>query len=375
MSTNDLSLLPFNCNAYCKTDVLESEKFTFVWEVSKFSARKEVTGTSFLSKEFTIQGPGSMSTKLCGKIYPNGADSEHKNYISVFLMNKNDEDIIVRGGVNTIDSNKKMCKSKFSFNTHKIRANSGWGWKDFIERTDEAEKFAPNDTLTLVFEVIVTGKVEETFKMLNYRNKSKALEKIFHRDRMSQDIGLLFTNKDFADVIITCGNQKFECHKIILGSRSPVFKAMFTSKMKEHNTGSVEIKDMDPLVLENLLQYIYTCDAPDIDTLTREIFSAADHYQLVELKELCEVKLSSRIEVKNCIEFLLLGNLYQASILKTEALRFVSQNMNQIDISECEKALIANPALLFEVMKTMIPKGNDRNANEANLEKKRAAIS
>ena len=141
----------------------------------------------------------------------------------------------------------------------KIKVNNGWGNESFIERTDEIEKFAPNDTLTLVFEVIVTGEVEESFEVLNNRNKSKASDKIFHHDRMSQDIGLLFTNKDYADVTVTCGNQKFECHKIILGSRSPVFKAMFTSKMEEHNLGTVEIKDMDPLVLENLLQYIYRC--------------------------------------------------------------------------------------------------------------------
>merc|ERR1719300_234 len=167
--------------------------------------------------------------------------------------------------------------------------------------------------------------------------------------------------------------SKMKEHNNILGSRSAVFKAMFTSKMKEHNMGSVEIKDMDPIVLENLLQYIYTCKAPDIDTLTRELFSAADQYQLEELKELSEVKLSSRIEVKNCIEFLLLGDLYQATILKAEALRFVSQNINKINISECKKALISNPTLLFEVMEMLIPKGND--SKEANLEKKRAAIS
>jgi len=374
MSTNDQSLLPFNCDAYCKTDVLESEKFTFVWEISKFSARREVTGTAFLSKEFTIQGPGSMSSKWCGKVYPHGRESDYKDYISVYLMNNNDKDIIVQGAIMTMDSNKKIGKTNIcKMNMQKIKVNNGWGNESFIERTDEIEKFAPNDTLTLVFEVIVTGEVEESFEVLNNRNKSKALDKIFHHERMSHDIGLLLTNKDFADVTITCGKQKFECHKNILGSRSAVFKAMFTSKMKEHNMGSVEIKDMDPIVLENLLQYIYTCKAPDIDTLTRELFSAADQYQLEELKELSEVKLSSRIEVKNCIEFLLLGDLYQATILKAEALRFVSQNINKINISECKKALISNPTLLFEVMEMMIPKGNDRK--EANLEKKRAAIS
>ena len=93
----DQSLLPLNCDAYCKSDVMESEKFTFVWEVSKFSTRTK--GTNLFSKEFTIQGPGSKSTKWCGKIRPNGADSEYENCISVFLENRNDEDISIRGAV------------------------------------------------------------------------------------------------------------------------------------------------------------------------------------------------------------------------------------------------------------------------------------
>jgi len=371
MSKIDKSLLPSNCNAYCKNAVTESEKFTFVWEISQFSARSKVTGYYIVSKEFTIQGPGSKSTNWQGIMYPNGIDAEHQNYIAVYLKNKNDKDITIRGAVKTMEAEEQIGVGCYDMKT--IKANRSLGWIEFIERTDEFEVCAPNDTLTLVFEIIVTGEVEESFEVLNNRNKSKASDKIFHHDRMSQDIGLLFTNKDYADVTVTCGNQKFECHKIILGSRSPVFKAMFTSNMKEHNLGTVEIKDMDPLVLENLLQYIYTCEAPDIDTLTRELFSSADQYQLVELKELCEVKLCSRVEVKNCIEFLLLGDLYQATILKAEALRFVSQNINKINISECKKALISNPTLLFEVMEMMIPKGNDRK--EANLEKKRAAIS
>ena len=81
----DQSLLPLNCDAYCKSDVMESEKFTFVWEISQFSARSKVTGYYIVSKEFTIQGPGSRSTKWQGIMYPNGIDAEHQNYIAVLL--------------------------------------------------------------------------------------------------------------------------------------------------------------------------------------------------------------------------------------------------------------------------------------------------
>jgi len=148
---------------------------------------------------------------------------------------------------------------------------------------------------------------------------------------------------------------------IILSSRSPVFKAIFTSNMKEQNMGSVEIKDMNPKVLENLLEYIYTCNAPNIQTLAKELLAAAKKYQLEKLHKMCEVQLCSNMKVDNCIELLVLGNMYQASTLKATALKFVSQNRAKIDVKECKKTMMSNPTatLLLEVMEIMLLKNID----------------
>ena len=86
------------------------------------------------------------------------------------------------------------------------------------------------------------------------------------------------------------------------------------------------------------------------------MLAAADQYQIVGLKELCEMKLCSSIEVGNCLDLLLLGDMYQALSLKTQALDFVSQNLDKIDINECKQTLIKYPTLLFEVMELLLPK-------------------
>jgi len=131
----------------------------------------------------------------------------------------------------------------------------------------------------------------------------------------------MFQSKKYADVTISCGDNKIDCHKIILASRSHVFETMFDSNMKEMKTGKVEIQDMDPEVLGNLLQYIYTGVAPNIDTMAKELFAAADQYQIEKLKELCEEKLMSTIDVDNCIDHLVLGELYHAPRMRAKALK------------------------------------------------------
>ena len=52
--------------------VMESDKFTFVWEITNFSARSEANGEFLKSKEFTINGPGNKSSPV--------------NYMHVFIQ-------------------------------------------------------------------------------------------------------------------------------------------------------------------------------------------------------------------------------------------------------------------------------------------------
>ena len=162
----------------------------------------------------------------------------------------------------------------------------------------------------------------------------------------------LFSNKMFADVKITCGDKTFQCHKSILASRSPVFNAMFVFSMTENDTGCVRIENMLPEVLDKLLNYIYTGIATSLDTLAKEVLAAAHLYQVEKLKQLCEEKLSSNIDVENCIDLLVLSDLHQASILKDKSLKSLSRNIE--DVNNWKETLKDYPALMVELIAKMM---------------------
>ena len=44
----------------------------------------------------------------------------------------------------------------------------------------------------------------------------------------------------------------------MLSARSPVFQAMFQSGLEENKAGSVEIGDINPNVMIEMLRYIYS---------------------------------------------------------------------------------------------------------------------
>ena len=76
--------------------------------------------------------------------------------------------------------------------------------------------------------------------------------------RMSEN---LYLNSDFSDIKILCEDKIFYCHKVILGSRSEVFKSMLTNvDMVEASSGEIKIVDIAANVMETLLYYLYNFD-------------------------------------------------------------------------------------------------------------------
>lgn len=126
---------------------------------------------------------------------------------------------------------------------------------------------------------------------------------------------LIFTlNSDegFNDIKLYFGSEKEEiaASKFMLSARSPVFKTMFQSDMKEAKSKEVKIPDVSIAVGKEMITYIYTEQAPNIDTMTEELWFAAEKYQLSGLKALCENKLVVNLSVSNAAHCLLFADQY-----------------------------------------------------------------
>ena len=138
------------------------------------------------------------------------------------------------------------------------------GWPKLINR-ENLSQIAPSGTLTLIFDLEIVGNsittAYEGFK------KTEASSESFHHQQLIQDLDLCYATKEYTDVKLLCGEKEFQCHKLILASRSPVFKTMFEEVMNGNDSGTIELKDQKVEVIEEILKYIYTGAAPNIDTL------------------------------------------------------------------------------------------------------------
>lgn len=65
-------------------------------------------------------------------------------------------------------------------------------------------------------------------------------------------------------------------------ARSPVFAAMFEHEMEERKHNRVDITDVDHEVLKEMLRFIYTGKAPNLDKMADDLLAAADKVYIIK---------------------------------------------------------------------------------------------
>lgn len=186
---------------------------------------------------------------------------------------------------------------------------------------------------------------------------------------LKKDFASMLHNSILSDVTLKAGTEEFKAHKALLSARSPVFARMFDSEMKEKETNTVEIEDIEAQTLQELLNYIYTgksctlqpesktdsalasnegASTTHMDTASaattvedpkgkqivkansdkavKALYYAANKYQLDRLKSMCEATLNQSLTTENAAEMLLFADVNDAQHLKTLCIRFISRH-------------------------------------------------
>jgi len=188
--------------------------------------------------------------------------------------------------------------------------------KLYVERKCHfIEDAVEGDSLELVCEIEIIEAFMPMSSMIHHKQFFKDMDHLY----------LDQTNN--YDVTLTCGEKVFYCHKGILSARSPVFKAMFQSNMKENELGTVEIEDIQQEAFSEFLNYIYTGSISlSFDKYGKELLAVADKYQVDKLKRACEKELISKLDAENCSEMIVMAECNKAEKLKKAAFELFNKN-------------------------------------------------
>lgn len=80
---------------------------------------------------------------------------------------------------------------------------------------------------------------------------------------IGKQFGKLLEGGRFTDVNFEVDGERFAAHKLVLATRSPVFKAQLFGPLKDHNTQCIKVEDMEVPVFK-----VYSLSSRSLPTNT-----------------------------------------------------------------------------------------------------------
>ncbi|XP_051853281.1 inhibitor of Bruton tyrosine kinase isoform X2 [Antechinus flavipes] len=126
--------------------------------------------------------------------------------------------------------------------------------------------------------------------------------------------------------------KEFPCHRCVLCARLEYFHSMLSSSWIEASSCAALEMSIHSDVLQVILDYLYTDEAPAIkDSQSVEfvcnVLVVADQLLIIRLKEICEVAITEKLTLKNAAMTLEFAAMYNAEQLKLSCLQFIGLNM------------------------------------------------
>ncbi|KAF8768075.1 TD and POZ domain-containing protein 3-like [Argiope bruennichi] len=154
------------------------------------------------------------------------------------------------------------------------------------------------------------------------------------------DLMSLYKDQSLCDAKLQTKTDVFPAHISILSARSPVFRAMFSTDMKEKMNGLVDVSDFDDKTVRQLLLFLYTNKLEELkwdDAL--HLYQIADKYEIISLKRRCSLFLKNSLNIQNSCKTLIFSDLLQDEDLKNITQVFILKNAKAIFKSEEWKLL------------------------------------
>ncbi len=154
-------------------------------------------------------------------------------------------------------------------------------------------------------------------------------------------LNILRQEQIFTDVILCTEDKEIPCHRNVLVSSSPYFRAMFCSNFRESSQARVDLKGIASEVIECVVDYIYTGTITITMELVLPLMQAASMLHYGRLFEACSTFLQEQLNPENCLSMIRLSEILHCESLKERAKEMAVRCFSDVAASEdfCEISL------------------------------------
>nr|XP_020033562.1 kelch-like protein 7 isoform X3 [Castor canadensis] len=167
-------------------------------------------------------------------------------------------------------------------------------------------------------------------------NKKKTEKKLAAREEAKLLAGFMGVmnnmrkQKTLCDVILMVQERKIPAHRVVLAAASHFFNLMFTTNMLESKSFEVELKDAEPDIIEQLVEFAYTARISVNSNNVQSLLDAANQYQIEPVKKMCVDFLKEQVDASNCLGISVLAECLDCPELKATADDFIHQHFTEV---------------------------------------------
>ncbi|KAK0078594.1 hypothetical protein PV325_002333 [Microctonus aethiopoides] len=186
----------------------------------------------------------------------------------------------------------------------------------------------PNDGLFSIFD-----RYSRSISMrcnITWRAFEKPKFQVF--DDLCDYFKKFLTSPDLGDMKIVIGKKEVPVQKIIFLIYSVAFLVTYRVDVTKSVKKRIVVRDIEINIMRKVIEYIYTSAMNPIFDFNAllSILKVADKYEMMELKELCEEKLSQNITIDNVLKIFERASLCGVPKLMETLISFMVEKKFQI---------------------------------------------
>jgi len=195
--------------------------------------------------------------------------------------------------------------------------------------------------------------LKEGFELISPRIEAKPPKE----SHFSPQFKILLEDKNFADVTFKVGDSLISAHRNILVARCDYFRAMFLGGMRENSERIITIPDIDDTTFHGILEFLYTGKITVSESNIVPLITAAEKFQIDDLKEVCYSTFDKVANEENILQILLVADMCNEHPLKILCKKYMLEHYESVvKTPEFKKLITAdNSDLIMEIMTELSP--------------------
>lgn len=155
--------------------------------------------------------------------------------------------------------------------------------------------------------------------------------RLFQTTLLQDGLKELLNENKLIDCVLKVGDRSIPCHRLIMAACSPYFRELFFSADgREVDQKEVVLENLDPNIMEVVVNYMYSADIDINDDNVQDILTVANRFQIPSVFTVCVNYLQKKLSKNNCLAIYRLALMLNCARLAIAARDYIADRFETI---------------------------------------------